>query len=264
MVGLVSTLLVLRTRRVWSVRAVVAVALAGCATQIGAKLQYHLEDLPFQDAFLVTFGDLYGPGWRLPLGLMAGFVTATLACVLLRIPLRPVADALAVGATTMIAIGRFGCLAAGCCMGVPCHPWLWHICRRFGPGTLVYANHVGLGLIPPGAPLSLPVHLLPVYFSLVALSTLGILLRLLSKDVASGVMFAVGCVTMTATTIVLETVRASPVAGPKGLQLLIPAGALLIGVGFACDGARRRSRLPGTFVTSGPACHVDAPAPRAP
>jgi phosphatidylglycerol:prolipoprotein diacylglycerol transferase len=46
------------------------------------------------------------------------------------------------------AVGRLGCLAAGCCFGAPCAaPWA----LRFGPGSVAFAELAAGGALPPEA-----------------------------------------------------------------------------------------------------------------
>src|SRR5262249_2348413 len=54
------------------------------------------------------------------------------------------------------------CFLDGCCFGIPCAlPW----CVTFPADSYVYQLHASLGLLPPGAPRSAPVHPLQLYFA---------------------------------------------------------------------------------------------------
>ena len=115
--GFIAAVLMLRARRVLSPVTVGAllIALVGCA--FGAHWQQRLEYYPHLDALRMSPRELFDPGLRLPLGLVTGAVLAGLWCALFRAPWRKTGDALAVGASVLIPIGRIGCITAGCCMG---------------------------------------------------------------------------------------------------------------------------------------------------
>lgn len=71
-------------------------------------------------------------------------------------------DRLVPPAGIAIAVGRLGCLADGCCFGVPCDlPW----CPAFPAGSPAYWSHVARGLATESVPASLPVHPLQLYLA---------------------------------------------------------------------------------------------------
>jgi len=106
---------------------------------------------------------------------------------------RKLADTLAAPALVFMALARIGCLLAGCCFGgLSGHPELlanvadpalqrqlatvpvlaafelpWAL--RFPAGSFAHGQHVALGLIPPDAPASLPVHPVQLYETLLLL-----------------------------------------------------------------------------------------------
>ena len=108
---------------------------------------------------------LFAPGLRISGGLLAGGLTLVLLGPRLldrRLRAPAILDALAPPAGLAIAIGRIGCLAAGCCFGTPTRlPWA----IRYSAGSPAYWNHVAQGLVTEGSDGSLPVHPLPLYLA---------------------------------------------------------------------------------------------------
>ena len=96
-------------------------------------------------------------------GAIVGAVVA-LAIALPRsgVPAWRLADAIVPVVGVGIAIARLGCFLHGCCFGIPCAlPW----CVTFPADSYVYQLHASLGLLPPGAARSAPVHPLQLYFA---------------------------------------------------------------------------------------------------
>ena len=78
------------------------------------------------------------------------------------VPAWRLADAIVPVVGVGIAIARLGCFLHGCCFGIPCAlPW----CVTFPADSYVYQLHASLGLLPPGAARSAPVHPLQLYFA---------------------------------------------------------------------------------------------------
>lgn len=226
--GAASALLVLGWRAALSWRTAVAVALAWLGMIAGAKLHYRLEIYPLADALLVTPAELLRPGGgRLPLGLLTGAVLAGLWCVAVRAPWRATGDALAVAACVMIALGRIGCLSAGCCGGSLCERWTFS-CLTYPPVTSAYEAQVAAGQITPGAATSLPAHPLPLYSMGVALLTLAALLWMLRRGTPAGSLLALFIIVHPASTLLLESIRAQP--RPPQLMLGIPLAELIVAI----------------------------------
>ncbi len=127
----------------------VAVAMAACATGavIGSKL------LMF---------DFHSPeyGEKTFLGaVVGGVVTLALVARLLRFDARAF-DVPVLPVLWGAAVGRVGCLLAGCCHGLPTSlPWG----IRYGAGSSAFDEHVAAGLIDAGAASSLAVHPTQLY-----------------------------------------------------------------------------------------------------
>ncbi len=91
---------------------------------------------------------------------------------LLRIPLGRFADALAPAVGIGIAVARLGCFLHGCCYGGLC-PYPWAV--TLPADSYVYALQLEAGILPDGAPRSLPIHPLPLYFSAAGLAISALL-----------------------------------------------------------------------------------------
>ncbi len=86
-----------------------------------------------------------------------------------------VMDRIAICIPLVIAIGRLGCLFAGCCSSDACSmPWG----VSYGSGTPVFMGQVRLGMLDPASLFSNPVHPFPVYVILVNLAIWGSLIYL--------------------------------------------------------------------------------------
>jgi len=96
-------------------------------------------------------------------GFIAG-AAATIAYFAWRgVPLWPYLDCAAVGAGIGTAVTRIGCFLDGCDFGCLTG---FPLAVSFPPGSPAHAAHTALGILPPGAEASLPVH--PVQLYLVA------------------------------------------------------------------------------------------------
>ena len=95
-----------------------------------------------------------------------------------RLPVLRTADAFAPGIALGHAIGRLGCLAAGCCWGVECHlPW-----------AVTFTNPVANQLV--GVPLRVPLHPTQLYESLAEFLIFGILIWRFGKTHRNGAMIS--------------------------------------------------------------------------
>jgi len=147
-----------------------------CATLIGAKLLMLLSDFSwyaanpreiFSISTLRSAGVFYG-GLLLALGASAWYMRKR------RLPAWRLADCAAPGIALGQAIGRIGCLAAGCCYGTPTDvPWA--ICF-----TNTYAAE------NMGTPLNIPLHPTQLYESAGAFLIFGFLAWRLSRKHITG------------------------------------------------------------------------------
>lgn len=139
----------------------------GVATFVTARLHFVVTywSTLFQrsplDALRIWSGGLLAPG------AIAGLaISIVLACKFYGLRPGAFADALTPVVGLGIAIARIGCLLEGCCLGGVCSlPW----CVSFPATSAVYALQRFSGSIPEDAMRSLPVHPLPLYFSVTAL-----------------------------------------------------------------------------------------------
>jgi phosphatidylglycerol:prolipoprotein diacylglycerol transferase len=143
-----------RTRR--------ALLLCGLAVFAGSRLHFvlaHWDDFAGRrlDALAVWSGGLHAGGGIVLLALATPVVARRLA-----LPLGRFADGLAPTVGVGIAIARLGCFLEGCCFGTPCRLF-W--CVPFPQSAYVYELHATLGMLPPAAARSAPIHPLQLYFA---------------------------------------------------------------------------------------------------
>lgn len=99
-------------------------------------------------------------------GVILGLATFFWRIRKLQLPLSPTMDALTPGVALGQAIGRLGCLAAGCCYGTECHaPW-----------AVTFTNPEATNF--SGTPLDMPLHPVQLYNSLANFLVMGLLLLL--------------------------------------------------------------------------------------
>ena len=132
----------------------------------GAKLHPFLEN-PAELAKIIASGKLLvtlsHSGQRIAGGLL--LATAFLGVVLPRLCRGALSgwsilDEMAPLSGMTMALGRLGCLAAGCCFGALCEG---AFCLDYGHGTPAWWNHFARNLLPEDAHRSLAVHPLPLY-----------------------------------------------------------------------------------------------------
>jgi phosphatidylglycerol:prolipoprotein diacylglycerol transferase len=132
--------------------------MAGAAV-LGAKL-YALAERG--GSFNIDSMEMLGGGYRYPGGLLlaAGALLWSSRLLLRGVSLGEVADVIAPGIGIAMAVARVGCFLGGCCFGIPTSlPWG----VRFPQNSAAWTAHRSLGLIPPDALSSAPVHPLQLY-----------------------------------------------------------------------------------------------------
>jgi len=88
-------------------------------------------------------------------------------------PLATLVDLFAPGLPLGHALGRLGCLAAGCCFGRPSHaPWA----MAFPPGSVAFRELAPGGLIDEATGRTVPLHPTQLYESLAELAIFGLLM----------------------------------------------------------------------------------------
>lgn len=156
-----------RFERLPAGRVIAAIALIAAAVFIGGRLHFALlrlrlfSDRPL-DILRISSGGLHAPG-----AICGGVIGGWFGLRALGLPVGRFADAFAPAVGLGIGIARLGCFLNGCCYGDLCTlPWG----LSMPAGSLPHLEQIERGLLAPDAPRSLPVHPLPLYFSLAALA----------------------------------------------------------------------------------------------
>ena len=204
MIGLGAAVWVLRRRDALGAASLGGLAVAAVAFAYGAKVQHRLAYMRVTDALVVPPADLLLPGRRLPFGLVLGLAAALAWCRLAGARWRATGDALAVAAAVMQVVGRIGCFVSGCCAGtLSALPWA----VRYGPNSEAWMLQRSAGVLPDGASLTLPVHPLPLYFSLASLVLLSTLVALLRRGAPPGSLLLAAVVADPCVRLALEGLR---------------------------------------------------------
>jgi len=151
---------------------------------IGARILYGAVRWSEAASDLHEFFDLSAGGQILYGSVLLTLPTLWLFSGMFHMRRSTVFDAAAVGTPLGMAIGRIGCLCAGCCHGtVTDLPWgiaYPKIISTDGDivGTPAYMAHLQKGLIPFTADHSLPVHPVPVYETLAMSIVFVVLIQL--------------------------------------------------------------------------------------
>jgi phosphatidylglycerol:prolipoprotein diacylglycerol transferase len=190
----------LEPRRVFA-----AMVLLGLGAFAGARLQYvatHWSDFADRPLAALQFwsGGLHAGG-----GILLLAVAAPLILAWLKLPLGRFADGFVPTVGVGIAIARLGCFLHGCCFGTVCS-WPW--CVTFPRDTYIYQYHTDLGLLPPGAERTLPIHPLQLYFAAAGLIITAVALWLHPRKRYDGQVALVGLVLFSTSTALLEFLRA--------------------------------------------------------
>ena len=186
---------------------VVLQALTLLGAIIGAKLAFLAGDLGWP-LHHVGWSEVLFSGRSITGGLLGGFLTAELGKRVLAYRELP-NDHFAAKLPLSIAIGRVGCVLAGCCAGVPVAP---------GPLAVVYSDGVA----------RFPAQLVELAFQLVAF---GVLVGVVRRGALRGRVFATYMMAYGAFRVVIEAWRVTPksIAGASGYQwlslVLVMAGA---------------------------------------
>jgi len=182
-----------------------AMVLLGLAAFAGARLHFvltHWGDFADRPLAALQFwsGGLHAGGGIVLLAAAAPFVLGWL-----RLPLGRFADGFVPTVGIGIAIARLGCFLHGCCFGTLCS-WPW--CLTFPRDTYIYQYHADLGVLPLGAERTLPIHPLQLYFVTAGLMITAAAHWLHRRKRYDGEVALVGFVVFSASTAVLEFLRA--------------------------------------------------------
>ena len=201
---------------------------------IGAKLLLVLVELP---RYLRDPASLLGT-IRAGGVFLGGFVAAVIAAfVLLRrykLPALPSFDVLSPSLALGHAIGRLGCLLAGCCWGASCElPW-----------AITYTNPIAAENL--GTPLHQPLHPFPLYSALFNFGLYLVLAALYKRGPAAGRVFATYLIAYGIGRFFLELTRGDAVRGfvfdgALSTSQFISVALILIGTGLHLWIGRRRA-----------------------
>jgi phosphatidylglycerol:prolipoprotein diacylglycerol transferase len=194
-------------------------ALAGLA---GAKLfmfLFNFRDYWNDPKSIFTLSTLQAAGVY-----QGGFLLALVVAVWymkhVKLPVFPTFDVFAPGIALGHAVGRLGCLAAGCCWGTECHlPW-----------AITFTNPQANQLT--GVPLNIPLHPSQLYESLAEVCIFGILMWRIRKPHVAGEVFGLYLILYSSVRFLVEFVRNHEQGLVLGLSLTqwISLGTLAAGI----------------------------------
>lgn len=196
-------------------------ALAGLA---GAKLFMILFDFGSyweKPSSIFTLATLQAAGVYQG-GLLLAFITAVYYMRKAQLPGLETLDVFAPGIAVGHAIGRLGCLAAGCCWGKECDlPW-----------AITFRNPEARDLV--GVPLNVPLHPTQLYESLSEALIFAFLYWRIHKAHAAGEIFGLYLMLYSSARFLVEFVRNHEQATHLGLSLTqwISLGTLAAGTGL--------------------------------
>jgi phosphatidylglycerol---prolipoprotein diacylglyceryl transferase len=169
-------------------------------------------------------------------GFIGGLAAAILYCRSHRISLLAWADCVAPSLCIGLGLTRIGCFLGGCDFGrVSDAPWA----MRFPVGSPAFLEHRQLGLLPAGAPASLPVHPTQLYESLAGIALLFVVWAVHRRQRVPGYALAAFAVGYGVLRYFIEIVRADPRRGAIGpwstsqfiaILTIVAAAALLYGL----------------------------------
>jgi phosphatidylglycerol:prolipoprotein diacylglycerol transferase len=187
-------------------RVLYAMLMIGVAVFAGGRLHFVLNQWPdYADRPLAALQVWSG-------GLHAGGAIAALALAVpltlrwMQLPIGRFADGFAPVVGLGIAIARLGCFLHGCCFGTFCN-WPWGV--SFPRDTYIYQFHADLGVLPPGAERTLPIHPLQLYFAAAGLTITAVALWLHSRKRYDGEVALVSLVLFSTSTALFEFLRAN-------------------------------------------------------
>jgi phosphatidylglycerol:prolipoprotein diacylglycerol transferase len=201
---------------------------------VGAKLLLVIVELP---RYLRDPASLLGV-FRAGGVFLGGFIAAIIAAVVLlrryKLAALPTFDVIIPSLALGHAIGRVGCLMAGCCWGAACDlPW-----------AITYTDPIAAQRL--GTPLYHPLHPFPIYEALFNLGLYLLLASLYRRQLVAGRVFATYLVLYGLGRFALEWTRGDAARGfvLDGLlstSQLIALGMILIGAGLHIWISRRKT-----------------------
>jgi len=192
---------------------------------LGSKLLLVIVELP---RYLAHPGDilmLVRAGGVFLGGFIAAVIAATILIRKYDLPALRSFDALTPSISLGQAIGRIGCLAAGCCWGGSCDlPW-----------AITYTDPRAAQTL--GTPLGVSLHPFPIYAMVSNLVIFAILAWLFKQDLKPGRVFAAYLILYGAARFLLEETRGDDIRGfvlngAMSTSQLITAVMILCGIGL--------------------------------
>lgn len=221
-----------KSRGAPSVRSAVVIVISVLAFAWGTRAQYLLEVRSPIGALFFRPADVFQAGHHLPLGLAAGAAAGAVTSIAVGVPWSTSADALALGAAAMMAIGRIGCFVNGCCTGTACPTRSWPLCVRYDVAKRRHTFPLLSGA-PERAASGPWVHPLPLYFACASAAMAGMFAVLLwNYRIRSGVVAATFTTLYPGTQLFLEHFRGSTGGHPESVMLDILLLELLGGAVF--------------------------------
>ena len=199
---------------------------------LGAKLLLVMVELPRYIAHPAELLGMVRAGGVFLGGLIAAVIAAIVLLRRYNLPALPSLDVIAPSIALGHAIGRIGCLMAGCCWGGHCDlPW-----------AITYTNPIAAENL--GTPLNVPLHPFPIYASIFNLGLYLLLAALYKRRPAPGRVFATYLMLYGIGRILLEFTRGDAVRGfvfngALSTSQLISLALIVIGIGLQVWVSRR-------------------------
>jgi phosphatidylglycerol---prolipoprotein diacylglyceryl transferase len=182
-----------------------AMLLLGVAAFAGARFHFVLNQWASFAGHPVNALRIWSGGLHAGGGIVLLALAAPLALGWLGLPVGRFADGFVPTVGIGIAIARLGCFLHGCCFGSLC-AWPWGV--SFPRNTYIYAYHADLGVLPPGAEHTLPIHPLQLYFVAAGLMITVVALWLHPRKRYDGEVALVSLALFSISTALLEFLRA--------------------------------------------------------
>jgi phosphatidylglycerol:prolipoprotein diacylglycerol transferase len=174
-------------------------------------------------------------------GFLGGLGAAIAFCRIHKIGVLAWADSVAPSLCVGLAITRIGCFLGGCDFG---RDWNGAWAVRFPAGSPAFLQQRLLGLLPPGATASLPVHPTQLYESLAGVALLALVLAVRRRQRAAGQALAAFAMGYAVLRYLIEIVRADPdrgTIGPWSTSQFIAIATFLAATGLLYVLRRRRA-----------------------
>jgi phosphatidylglycerol:prolipoprotein diacylglycerol transferase len=210
-------------------------------------------------------GELMNVGARVRLFPMlaagAGALFVYSRCV--KLPFRSLLDVFALPTLVALMIHRFGCFLAGCCWGdvvseqsvsalstqIQTLPAISKLVSgvHYPPGSLPYEQHLTLGLIESGSPLSLAVMPVQLYEAFLLLMLFALLRRFPWREYSRGALAVLVTSTYAGLRFLIEYLRADGFVVVGNLNLVQLQCLLLLSLTILLPGMleKRQKAMPG-------------------